>query len=148
MLLDQLQPHLEANKLLLTQPIINGFVMTVIEDLDGDGKYESSLKLPEIQDPQKIGSAITYYRRYTLASLLGLQAEDDDGNMASQPVKPQNEPEKKWLNRLDKDKNVTPEWSSTLAWLDKGNSLAKLRDSYKVNKENWTMLEQYVETLK
>ena len=63
MLLDQLQPHLEANKLLLTQPIINGFVMTVIEDLDGDGKYESSLKLPEIQDPQKIGSAITYYRR-------------------------------------------------------------------------------------
>jgi hypothetical protein len=36
--------------------------------------------LPNLQDPQKLGSAITYYRRYTLQSLLGLQAEDDDGN--------------------------------------------------------------------
>ena len=30
-------------------------------------------------DAQKKGSEITYYRRYTLTSLLGLQAEDDDG---------------------------------------------------------------------
>jgi hypothetical protein len=37
--------------------------------------------LPNLQDPQKLGSAITY-RRYTLQSLLGLQAEDDDGNKA------------------------------------------------------------------
>ena len=34
-------------------------------------------------DPQKMGSAITYLRRYTLQSLLGLQAADDDANMAS-----------------------------------------------------------------
>jgi hypothetical protein len=48
------------------------------------------LILPELNDPQKIGSCITYYRRYTLASLL-LQAEDDDANLASKktykPVK-------------------------------------------------------------
>jgi hypothetical protein len=30
-----------------------------------------------------MGSAITYYRRYSLQSLLALQAEDDDGNLAS-----------------------------------------------------------------
>jgi hypothetical protein len=30
--------------------------------------------LPNLQD-QKLGSAITYYRRYTLQSLLGLQAK-------------------------------------------------------------------------
>jgi hypothetical protein len=40
--------------------------------------------LPNLQDPQ-LGSAITYYRRYTLQSLLGLQAEDDDGNKQSAP---------------------------------------------------------------
>jgi len=38
-------------------------------------------------DPQKIGSAITFYRRYTLQSLLGLQSEDDDGNKAIPPKK-------------------------------------------------------------
>jgi hypothetical protein len=45
--------------------------------------------LPNIQDPQKIGSAITYYRRYSLQSLLALQTDDDDGNKASQPTKVQ-----------------------------------------------------------
>lgn len=37
-------------------------------------------------DPQKQGSAITYYRRYALQSALFLQAEDDDGNAASGKV--------------------------------------------------------------
>ena len=41
----------------------------------------SSLELPDISDPQKLGSCITYFRRYTLVSLLGLMAEDDDGNL-------------------------------------------------------------------
>ena len=44
---------------------------------------ESSIQLTQFNDPQKLGSAITYYRRYTLQSLLGLQAEDDDANKAS-----------------------------------------------------------------
>lgn len=35
------------------------------------------------QDPQKMGAAITYARRYSLMALLGLAPEDDDGNSAS-----------------------------------------------------------------
>lgn len=38
---------------------------------------------PVKNDPQGFGSAITYARRYSLMSLLGLAAEDDDGNAAS-----------------------------------------------------------------
>lgn len=37
-------------------------------------------------DPQKMGGAITYYRRYSLLALLGLAPEDDDGNAASKPA--------------------------------------------------------------
>jgi len=44
------------------------------------------MKLSDQTDPQKLGSEITYYRRYTLQSLLALQAEDDDGNKASRPA--------------------------------------------------------------
>jgi hypothetical protein len=48
----------------------------------------SSIALPQIQDPQKLGSAITYFRRYTLQSLLSLQAIDDDANVTvKQPEK-------------------------------------------------------------
>lgn len=35
--------------------------------------------LPETTDAQKAGSAISYFRRYALQSLLALEAEDDDG---------------------------------------------------------------------
>lgn len=34
-------------------------------------------------DPQGVGSAITYLRRYSLAALAGIAQEDDDGNAAS-----------------------------------------------------------------
>ena len=34
-------------------------------------------------DPQAMGSAVTYARRYALQSLLGVPAEDDDGNAAT-----------------------------------------------------------------
>ena len=39
------------------------------------------------QDMQQYGSAMTYARRYALISMLGLEAEDDDGNFASGKTK-------------------------------------------------------------
>ena len=50
------------------------------------GEYlESKMILPDLKDPQKIGSAITYYRRYSIMALIGIseEDEDDDGNSAS-----------------------------------------------------------------
>lgn len=38
---------------------------------------------PTKPDPQGIGSAATYGRRYTLASMVGVATDDDDGNAAS-----------------------------------------------------------------
>ena len=35
------------------------------------------------EDPQKMGGSITYMRRYTLSTMLGLEEVDDDGNSAS-----------------------------------------------------------------
>ena len=92
-LIDAVETVLENHDLLLLQPIKDGQVVTII--IDSESKEEaheknsvySSISLPSITDPQKLGSAITYYRRYTLQSLLGLQAEDDDGNKAAAPTK-------------------------------------------------------------
>ena len=74
--------------MLLLQPIQNNEVKSIILEINGDGKVESGINLPTIPDPQKLGSAITYFRRYTLQSLLALQAEDDDGNKAITKIKP------------------------------------------------------------
>lgn len=86
-LIQQVEPLLEKNGLLLLQPILNGVVTSEIWHVETSDKVSSEISLGNITDPQKLGSAITYYRRYTLQSLLGLQAEDDDGNKASQPTK-------------------------------------------------------------
>ena len=38
---------------------------------------------PVKNDPQGMGSAITYARRYTFSAIVGIASEDDDGNAAS-----------------------------------------------------------------
>ena len=82
-LIKQLTPILEKHNLLLLQPIENGEQYSRIIDIDSSDSVESSLSLPTDLDTHKIGGAITYYSRYTLVALLGLQAEDDDGNTAT-----------------------------------------------------------------
>lgn len=42
--------------------------------------------IEDITDPQKVGAAITYYRRYTYMAILGIAPEDDDAESA-RPVK-------------------------------------------------------------
>lgn len=82
-LIDAVEPILLEKGLLMLQPIAEGKVCTVIFDVETELSIESSIALPVLSDPQKLGSAITYFRRYTLQSLLSLQAEDDDANKAS-----------------------------------------------------------------
>ena len=53
------------------------------------GQWQASLTvipLPKA-DPQGMGSAITYGRRYALTAMLGMITEDDDGEAAKLPVR-------------------------------------------------------------
>jgi hypothetical protein len=76
-------PILHEQGLLITSPIVDGVMTTKLIDVETGESIESSFKIEYNANPQKVGSEITYYRRYLLSSLLGLQAEDDDGNKAS-----------------------------------------------------------------
>lgn len=82
-MLEKIDPLLKEHNLLLTQPIVDNCVVTEIEDINGEESALSSLRLPEGVKPQDLGSAITYYRRYTLQSLLALRAEDDDAKSSN-----------------------------------------------------------------
>jgi hypothetical protein len=61
---------------------------------------------PVKSDPQSIGSAITYARRYALGAILGLNIdEDDDGNKASSPQsKPEAKAQKPLLSAVGYDR--------------------------------------------
>lgn len=55
------------------------------------GSYLSAR--PAQENPQVIGSILTYLRRYALASIVGVVADDDDGEAATVPTrKPSQEP--------------------------------------------------------
>ena len=85
-LLEHIEPLLWERELILIQPIVDNKVISAILDAEtGDTIISSELQLPNITDPQKLGSCITYFRRYTLKSLLAISEEDDDGNKASKP---------------------------------------------------------------
>ena len=80
-LLNAVEPLLQDQSLVLLQPIRDGKVYTEIIDTESNEVLiDSYISLPNITDPQKLGSAITYFRRYTLKSLLAIAEEDDDGN--------------------------------------------------------------------
>ena len=103
-MLDAVEPALISHGLLLIQPSENGYQYSKIIDVDsGEVVEQSSLKLPDSDNPQKIKSGVTYYRRTTLENLLSLQTVDDDGNDAV-PSKPALEPER-FINALKSIKN-------------------------------------------
>ena len=84
-ILSEVKPVLTNLGLVLLQPINNGKVGTII--IDGTNVIaESWIDLPLNLQPQPLGSAITYFRRYTLSSLLALEIDDDDATMASKPI--------------------------------------------------------------
>lgn len=99
-ILENVKPILNALKLVLTQPIINGEVFSIVTCTETGESVQSSVGLPTNLNAQQIGSAITYFRRYTLTSLLSLEIdEDDDGNKASgNNSKPAQSNEKLYLN--------------------------------------------------
>jgi hypothetical protein len=117
----QIEPILHKNKLVLVQPIKDNIVSSKIYHVDTWQVIESSMTLPDLHDPQKMGSAITYYRRYTLQSLLALQADDDDGNAASQNV---NKPVLK---------NGTTEWDQAKEYISTGGSMSAIKKKYVVS---------------
>lgn len=87
-LLETIKKDLNDLGLVLTQCLTTleggrlGLRTTITSSEDGSSVGDTC-PIPETADAQKAGSAITYFRRYSLQSLLGLGAEDDDGNAAT-----------------------------------------------------------------
>lgn len=81
-LLDELKPVLNEEGLIVLQPLTNIdgklALETLVIDKESGDQIKSITILPDVADPQKAGSAITYFRRYALQSFFLLQSEDDD----------------------------------------------------------------------
>jgi len=63
-------------------------VTTTIAHKDGGYVTAKASCVPAKTDAQGVGSATTYLRRYSLASVCGIAQEDDDGNASAHNGKP------------------------------------------------------------
>lgn len=133
-ILSEVKPLLTELGLVLIQPINHTLVSTTIIDSESGESLTSSIEMPSGLNAQQVGSCITYYRRYSVASLLSLEMEDDDANLTA-PVKP--EVEKEWLNKYsDKDKTViTDKWTAVVNSLRNGYTIEQVESKYKLSKE-------------
>lgn len=80
-------PLIESGLAVCQFPSGDHGLTTIIMHESGEFLQAEYTMKPVKDDPQGIGSSITYQRRYALASALGLNIDDDDdGNAASKKV--------------------------------------------------------------
>lgn len=83
--LDKVKDPLNKLGVLILQTSEATGLRTILKDPEDDSLVECFMPYTETSTAQKLGSNLTYLRRYSLVTLLGLGDEDDDGNAASTP---------------------------------------------------------------
>jgi hypothetical protein len=138
-ILDAIKIPLAESDLSFSQhPMGENGMSTILMHKSGEWLGSHFTMKPMKNDPQGIGSCITYMRRYALAAILGLNIdEDDDGNQASGNNNTAKQDSSKELPWLNKD---TKEFSAVLAYLIDNGTMDKVRLKYKVSKEVETLL--------
>jgi hypothetical protein len=81
------KPLNDLDILIVQKPAADGLYTRLIAVEDGS-YVEGFLPYVGATDAQKLGGCNTYNRRYSLVTMLGLEDEDDDGNLASNITKP------------------------------------------------------------
>jgi hypothetical protein len=132
---EAMRPFLKENGLGYIQYMTfkDGFQFMVTRFLHTSGQWledDGYLLNPTKNDPQGMGSAVTYGRRYTLTAFTGtISEDDDDGNKASEPnhaparpATPYTKPEPDWFNDLgelnDKGKSAVKAIAGGMTWAD------------------------------
>ncbi len=91
------KPILQRHGLVLLQPLSSigstpAIKTMIIDAKSGDSVSDITPINYTPKNPQEHGSAVTYWRRYALQSMLFLECEDDDGQAASEKVVQLDEP--------------------------------------------------------
>lgn len=83
--MEKVLPVLHGNGIMLIQQVTTiddqPALLTRLQTVSGRGIESTMLLLPQSQNAQAQGAAVTYARRYALQTILGITPEDDvDGN--------------------------------------------------------------------
>ena len=148
-ILQEISQPLQDAGLVITQWPNGTKLTTMLIHAESGEFFQSDYEMPVAKqnDPQALGSAISYARRYAVTSILSLNIDDDDANKASgkapENAKKKNtiEPDKPWLNKgeqLDK----------AMEYLRAGGSIETIKQKYAISKEVMASLQTVINNLK
>ena len=133
------QPLIEAGLTVNQFPTGKNELTTIlIHSESGEYMMSTYEMTPTKNDPQGVGSCITYQRRYAIGAVLSLNIDDDDdGNKASGngESKKDDANDLPWLNEKDPLFNDIKQ-----AVKDGKRTIAQLRTKYKISKDTESKL--------
>jgi hypothetical protein len=132
-ILDTIQKPLSECGLAISQFPDGNALTTIILHADSGEWMESSYVMPVVKqnDPQAMGSAITYARRYALGSILNLNIDDDDDG------------EKAMGRQIPKKDELTPKhpsWAKAVEHLKTGGLMTDITSKFEVSPVNMKLL--------
>ena len=133
-ILDTIQKPLSDCGLAFAQLPDDDALTTLLIHSESGEWIEASYKMPVAKqnDPQAMGSAITYARRYALGAILGLNIDDDDDAekaMGRQSVAKRDELTPKHVN-----------WQRAVEHLKTGGLMTDITNKYEVSAVNQKLL--------
>ena len=132
-ILDTIQKPLSECGLAISQfPDANALTTIILHAESGEW-MESSYVMPVAKqnDPQAMGSAMTYARRYALGSILNLNIDDDDDG------------EKAMGRQIPKKDELTPKhpsWAKAVDHLKTGGLMTDITSKFEVSPVNMKLL--------
>ena len=134
-----IQPILNKHGLVLMQPVVNDVVITKLIHVESGDVLESIYEITckDKTNPQQIGSAVSYARRYSITSILNLNIDDesdDDGNSANNNIIKSQTPQKEELTPKH------PMWTKAVKFLQEGGLFADVEMKYIVSEANKKLL--------
>jgi hypothetical protein len=132
-ILDTIQKPLSECGLAISQFPDGNALTTIILHADSGEWMESSYVMPVVKqnDPQAMGSAMTYARRYALGSILNLNIDDDDDG------------EKAMGRQIPKKDELTPKhpsWAKAVEHLKTGGLMTDITSKFEVSPVNMKLL--------
>lgn len=138
-ILSIITPILKKNGLVILQPVVNNAVVTKLIHIDTSEMIESVYEITckDATNPQQIGSAVSYARRYSISSILNLNIDDDDDGNAASGNNVTSQP--KQVAKED----LTPKhvnWIKAKEHLQTGGLMEDIERKYTISAENKKLL--------
>jgi len=133
-IMEVINPLLNKHKLVISQPLDGRAIMTKLVHIPTGECIESRIEIPEgvslkgMNQFQVDGSAITYYRRYALSSLLGIVTDEDNDAAGKQVTQ---EPTKKVI------KKGTKMFEHCVARYAEGMSRMEMSEHVEISDATW-----------